>query len=284
MSRPESIEIQEFQNLSDPRNRHNHYQNSINNSHDPQRSGHSHGHAHRRIPSHLHASPRQHQIQLPASDYESDNVQDQPSSIAMPPTDVPERSNTDLNLTVLRRYLPGITKILSIAANAVVYTFQHPSQWKKTTTEGTMFICSQRKSAQGGECGCLFILNRKGLRNVILDLDNVSDFELSGELLIFKLDYAANEVQLESGEPVTPNVLGLWTYAEENSDRETNAALVYDMWSQVRDARAQTQNSDPPTLAAATQRGAPRQLAGRRLSVTDLFLAHNGNSMSARAP
>lgn len=186
------------------------------------------------------------------------------------------RTNTELNLGVLRRYLPSITTILSIAANAVVYTFQPPSEWKRATVEGTMFVCSQRKTpGEAGDTGCLFILNRKGLQNFILDLDNVSDFELAGDLLIFKLDNPTHQVLLETGESVTPLVLGLWTYAEEKSDRETNAALIHDMWCEAlrtRDVRARAAASDPATFAALAETGPAAQATGRRLSVSDLFV------------
>ncbi|KAI1746069.1 PH domain-like protein [Xylaria scruposa] len=261
---------------SAPRRNQNHHlqqNNAFPNSlsdHSNHHIGHSHSHSHVRTRSHQ----LQHQ-QHPTSDYESDTPQQHmaPQHTA-PSAALAGRTNTELNLGVLRRYLPNITSILSIAANAVVYTFEPPSQWKRTNTEGTMFICSQRKApGEAGETGCLFILNRKGLQNFILDLDTVGDFELAGDLLIFKLDHAANEVHLDSGEAVRPLVLGLWTYAEEKSDREMNATLINDMWAQAlstRDARAA---SDPATVAAFAE----PQTTGRRLSVSDLFQAYNGN-------
>ncbi|TGJ87197.1 hypothetical protein E0Z10_g1601 [Xylaria hypoxylon] len=276
--------------------------------------GHSHSHDHRRTRSrqlqeearqqqqqqqqhhqyqqHQQYLQHQHQHQYqhipPTSDYESDTAQYMaPSHPSVQPAALAGRTNTDLNLDVLRRYLPSITSVLSIAANAVVYTFQPPSEWKRTNMEGTMFICSQRKGpGEGGETGCLFILNRKGLQNFVLDLDTVGDFELAGDLLIFKLDYSAHELHLETGEAVTPLVLGLWTYAEDKSDRETNAALITDMWSQAlstRDARADAAASDPATFAALAETGPAAQATGRRLSVTDLFSAYNGNTIPTQA-
>ncbi|KAI0117935.1 PH domain-like protein [Nemania sp. FL0031] len=232
---------------------------------------------------------QQHQSHIPTSDYESDTPQYMASHPSMQPAAaLAARTNTELNLSVLQRYLPSITTVLSIAANAVVYTFQHPSEWKRTNLEGTMFICSQRKApGAAGETGCLFILNRKGLQNFILDLDTVSDFELAGDLLIFKLDYAAHEMHLESGEAVRPLVLGLWTYAEDKTDREMNAALITDMWSQAlrtREARAQAAASGSATFAALPDAGPAAQATGRKLSVSDLFSAYNGNSLPAQAP
>ncbi|KAI2643719.1 PH domain-like protein [Xylaria nigripes] len=287
MSRPTSLRNPDLRPPNSPsnnnnNNNHTQHRNNSGNTHEYQRPVHSHSHGHSRGGSRqTHVDPRQPRQQLPpTSDYESDAVQDMPSHRSMLPPTMSERSNTELNIAVLKRYLPSITNILSIAANAVVYTFQQP-EWKKTLMEGTMFICSQRKSPHGADSGCLFILNRKGLRNLILDLDNVGDFELAGELLIFKLNHATQEVQVDSGETVTPNVLGVWTYAEDKSDRETNAALIYDMWAQLRNARAQADASDPTTLPSQT--GAAVQ-AGRRVSMTDLFSAYNGNKLPAQAP
>ncbi|KAI1345864.1 PH domain-like protein [Xylaria sp. FL0043] len=258
---------------------------------------HGHGHSHRRTRSRQlqdearqqrrqqHHHHQQQQNPLPTSDYESDTVQYMASNASVQPA--AGRTNPELNLSVLKRYLPSITSVLSIAANAVVYTFESGSQWKRTNMEGTMFICSQRKvPGEAGESGCLFILNRKGLQNFILDLDNVGNFELAGGLLIFKLDYATNEVQLESGEAVTPLVIGLWTYAEDESERETNAALITDMWTQTlstREARQDAVASDPAPFVALAEAGAAAQATGRRLDVNDLF-TYNGNTMQAQAP
>ncbi|KAJ3580082.1 hypothetical protein NPX13_g474 [Xylaria arbuscula] len=268
------------------------------NTHLAHQQGHSHGHGHRRTRSrqlqdesrrqrqpHHHQNQNHQQTHLPRPP---------PITNPTPPnTWLPNnaaqsaalagRTNPELNLSVLRRYLPSITLVLSIAANAVVYTFQSGSQWKRTTMEGTMFICSQRKApGEAGETGCLFILNRKGLQNFVLDLDNVVNFELAGGLLIFKLDYAAHELHLENGEAVAPLVLGIWTHAEEESDRETNATLITDMWAQAlstRDARAQAAASDPATFAALAETGPAAQATRRRLSMSDLFSGYNGNTL-----
>ncbi|KAI0398112.1 PH domain-like protein [Xylariaceae sp. FL0594] len=211
------------------------------------------------------------------SDYESDTAQYMASHPAMPPTALAGRTNTELNLAVLRRYLPSITNVLSIAANAVVYTFQPPSEWKRSTMEGTMFICSQRRSPNEPDTGCLFILNRKGLLNFIIPLDTVSDFELAGDLLIFKLHHPVNTIQLETGEMVTPDVIGLWTYAEDKNDRELNATLIQDMWAQALEAKAQAAAATVETVTSV-------QAIGRKVSLTELFSTSSQNHMSAAGP
>ncbi|KAI0517449.1 PH domain-like protein [Xylaria bambusicola] len=314
MSRPAPRRIQNHQpSIQNPPSHSHSHSNSnshLNPNDLPEHNNHlshphGHGHGHRRTrsrqlqdearrqqqnqrqPHHQHHHQQQQQTHPPVSDYESDTPQYMAPNTAVQPAALAGRTNPELNLGVLRRYLPSITSVLSIAANAVVYTFQSGSQWKRTTMEGTMFICSQRKApGEVGETGCLFILNRKGLQNFVLDLDNVGNFELAGGLLIFKLDYAAHELHLESGEAVTPQVLGLWTYAEDESDRETNATLITDMWSQAlstRDARAQAAASDPVAFVAL-ESGPAAQATGRRLSVSDLFSGFNGNSIPAQGP
>ncbi|KAI0199407.1 PH domain-like protein [Astrocystis sublimbata] len=283
---------------SAPRRNQSNQSNNNNNNH--AYPDNLHGHSHQPAPHpHGHGRQRSRQIQqqhqqLPTSDYESDTPQQHMApQQAAPSAALAGRTNPELNLAVLRRYMPSITSVLSIAANAVVYTFEPPSQWQRTTMEGTMFICSQRKTPTSAtdpdsESGCLFILNRKGLQNFVLDLDNVGDFELAGDLLIFKLDHASSELHLESGETVRPKVLGLWTYAEETSDRETNATLITDMWNQAlstREARARAAashvaNADPAAAVAALADAGPAAQAttGRKLSVSDLFSAYNGST------
>ncbi len=103
------------------------------------------------------------------------------------------RTNTDLNLSVLRRYRPSIQAILSQAANAVVYTFSADDQeWHKHGVEGTMFVCQQdpltMPNGQAIPQSCVFVINRRGLTNLIVDLINVSHCEVAGDLIILKLE------------------------------------------------------------------------------------------------
>ncbi|KAI0157802.1 PH domain-like protein [Xylariaceae sp. FL1272] len=211
------------------------------------------------------------QQQFTASDYESDTAQYMASHPAKPVAALAARTNTELNMSVISRYVPSITSILSIAANAVLYTFEPPSEWKRMSMlEGTMFICSQGEHAgEVSENGCLFILNRKGLDNLTIDLTTIDDFELSNDLLIFKLSPAADvTMKLETGTTISPEVLGIWTYAEEDSERQTNAALIYEMWSKVREARekrasASAASSDP----LSNQPG----VTGRKVELSELF-------------
>ncbi|KAH9995934.1 hypothetical protein F4779DRAFT_607172 [Xylariaceae sp. FL0662B] len=265
------------------------YQNRAQQQGQPSLSyPHSHSHSHTQYQSQYgHIRNRSQQLQaqeaqrqlLTTSDYESDTANymasHPPSSVAA----LASRTNTELNLSVLKRYLPSITNILSIAANAVVYTFTPPASWHKTKLEGTFFICAQGSSSGSssqdraiGDDGCLFILNRKGPHNLILDLNTVSNFEVSANLLIFKLDHA-DEVPMENEELITPDVLGLWIYTEDEQDRQTSVALIYEMWSKVRVAREQRLASGLSSASPSkdADMGPAMQAMSRRISVTDLF-------------
>ncbi|QKD48823.1 uncharacterized protein FOBCDRAFT_287696 [Fusarium oxysporum Fo47] len=131
---------------------------------------------------------RQPSNRIPAvSDYESDAAAIHADYAPPPP-----RTNTELNLSVLQRYLPSIHTILSIAANAVIYTFNSASEsWEKSGVEGTMFVCAQSPLPEDpGQRprACVFVLNRRGLDNVIVDLSRVTHAEVSGELVIMKVE------------------------------------------------------------------------------------------------
>ncbi|KAK8079195.1 hypothetical protein PG994_003002 [Apiospora phragmitis] len=174
-----------------------------------------------------------------------------------------QRTNTDLNLSVLQRYLPSITQIKSQAANAVVYTFSAELQsWDKSGIEGTMFGFQQAVQAKG----CIFILNRRGLNNMILDLSEVEAIEASEELLIFKLNGETDEGM--------PRVVGLWIHADEESTRSTNTRIIQDMWDRIREMEstisAQGAASTAPGQVAADY-GPAMQAIGRKVSLSDLF-------------
>jgi hypothetical protein len=170
----------------------------------------------------------------------------------------PPRSNTELNLSVLQRYLPSIHTILSIAANAVIYTFDSNSgSWDKSGVEGTMFVCAQSPLAEDPSHrsrACVFVLNRRGLDNMIADLARVSHVEVSGELVIMRVD--GNR---EEGE----KVLGVWIHNDKDDTRVQNAAAINEAWKVARSAG--------PAEAQGPEAGPAMQAMGRRLSLSDLF-------------
>lgn len=226
---------------------------------------------------------------IPASDYESDAVQHTESRGATVPPVTPLDSNInmELNMQVLRRYLPGIRAILSIAANAVVYTFSPTTQnWDKHGVEGTMFVCEQEPivtpSGQALPRQSVFVLNRRGLDNLVLDLVRVSDCELTGELITFRLGGGEGYASGDGGGVDDKDVIGIWIHADEDTTREINTTIIRGAWAQARLAMETLKEAAEAEQAAADQTdadegGAPAGegvfglSAGRRLSITDLF-------------
>ncbi|KAG6010382.1 hypothetical protein E4U21_006946 [Claviceps maximensis] len=193
---------------------------------------------------------------IPAvSDYESDAAAIHASYAPPPP-----RTNTELNVNVLQRYLPSIQTILSIAANAVVYTFDSNStSWDKSGIEGTMFVCAQTPLPESNQPrACVFVLNRRALDNLIVDLARVSHVEIAGELVIFKV-----EGNWEEGE----KVIGLWIHNDREETRQINGATIQESWKVARSsALDEDQGAD-----VGAEAGPAMQAIGRRLSVKDLF-------------
>ncbi|EXJ72203.1 uncharacterized protein A1O5_04707 [Cladophialophora psammophila CBS 110553] len=127
------------------------------------------------------------------SDYESDNQGYQSDYPTKPPP--PNRTNEELNLSVLKRHNPQISSILSIAPYAVVYEFSPLPQpeWTKTGVEGSLFICELTPGAFGEDRYSAIVLNRRGLDNFEAELREGENagVEITGEYVIisFKESY-----------------------------------------------------------------------------------------------
>lgn len=201
---------------------------------------------------------RQPSNRIPAvSDYESDAAAMQSNHDYAPPP--PTRTNTELNISVLQRYLPSVRGILSVAANAVIYTFDSAAErWDKSGVEGTMFVCTQGplpEDPQQRPRACVFVLSRRSLDNVVVDLAKVSHVEIMGELVILRVDGEAD------GEP--EKVLGIWVHNDKAETREVNGAMITESWKVVR----------PGGKAEGTGEAGPamQAIGGGVLSLQDLF-------------
>ena len=134
------------------------------------------------------------------------------------------RSNDQLNLTVLKRYEPSISTIVSIAPYAVLYTFStESSQWEKSGIEGTLFLCGLYPSPTAPNRFAVLILNRRGLENFFMELDNSESVEITEEYVIVQSEDAAGQEE--------PEVYGLWIYQEDDEKstgdaRSKNAGLI----------------------------------------------------------
>lgn len=204
----------------------------------------------RKAPRHL----RQPSNLIPAvSDYESDAT-----AMQAPYAPPPPRTNTELNLSVLQRYLPSIQGILSIAASAVVYTFDGASEsWDKSGIEGTLFVCAQSPLSEDAEHrprACVFVLNRRGLDNLVADLARVTHVEVMDELVILRLEGDWEE---------SDKVLGIWIHNDRDETREINAAMIQESWKAVRSGGIAEEQGP--------EAGPAMQAIGRRLSLSDLF-------------
>ncbi len=136
------------------------------------------------------------------SDHESDlnNLSD----FAPPPSAT--RTNTELNFSVIRRYIPSVTSIISIAPYAVVYLFSPTSQqWEKSGTEGTLFVCQLSETEAGADRFSVIVLNRRGLSNFQVDLLNEEDVQVTNDYLILRVNDAGAGIQ---------RIYGLWIFSE----------------------------------------------------------------------
>jgi hypothetical protein len=190
---------------------------------------------------------------------------------------------------VLRRYNPSILTILSIAANAVIYTFTPETQsWEKSGVEGTLFVCETTPPAQtGSDAGyAVVVLNRRGLENLILDLAKVEDVEVTEELLIIRvqddIETGQGQGQREGGGEggEKQKVVGVWIHEDKDGTRSVNAGLIQQCWEKVAGAR--TKGKIAGLVDAVGRNGLEAGgsgdvvaeggvTTGRRISLSDLF-------------
>lgn len=144
----------------------------------------------------------------PVVDYESDSafayLSDQPPA---PQTKIAPRTVDELNLSVLQRYNPAITAILSVAPYAVIYTFSpSPSpEWIKSGVEGSLFVCQLEPGQLGEDRFNVIVLNRRGLENFEAELteDESGGVELTDDYIIVTSNV--------SGQPTAS---GIWVFSE----------------------------------------------------------------------
>jgi hypothetical protein len=191
---------------------------------------------------HQNTSVQTHPAAIQTSDYDSE---------AFYESNVPSRSNTELNLSVLRRYRPSIQTILSIAPSAQIYTYSpSTTSWLKTDTEGTLFVCQLSPDNAGVAVDyCIVVLNRRGLENLMLDLSTVENVEITDEFLMVGVNGDGEEGM---------KMLGFFIHADKSDTREVNCRLIREKWEEVR-------ATDTGENVQSSERN------GRRLSLSDLF-------------
>ena len=191
--------------------------------------------------------------QVQASDYESEDPYN--------PQPLPTRTNTELNISVLRRYVPSITDIPSLASSTDVYTYSPSTQaWERAEITGTMFVCELNH----GNGYCIVILNKKGMDNLIINMADMLEVELTAEFLIVRF--------LDKGEE---KALGFFIQDVPVDTRETNSLLIKGCWEQVMEERGGVQSQvEVLQDLMAEERAGP--VAGQRLSLSELFGRQDG--------
>ncbi|KAK5713050.1 hypothetical protein LTR15_011411 [Elasticomyces elasticus] len=211
------------------------------------------------MPPKRHLRPfHQHPQPIPDSDPETD-IPTEPPVLAPPP----QRSNTELNLTVLRRYNPSINSIISIAPFAVLYTFSPNSQaWEKCGVEGTLFIC--HLSDTGPARYNAMILNRKSLENFEAELKSADDVEITEEYVI---------LQSTMGDEGTPVIYGIWIFEDGDAEGGIPEAgvEVNGHVEEVQDDGYYGMDGTTQMQAQMEEEAAVSQQAGQRLDLLQLF-------------
>jgi len=195
--------------------------------------------------SHQYLSPSDIEFEL---DHDLDADSDYPTVTEALPKP-PLRTNEDLNLQVLHKLNPEIRAIVSLATYAVIYTFSSGTQgWEKSGVEGTMFVVQlepgsvQRYGSdaedQPEERYAVFVLNRRGLDNFMLELRNEDDVEITNEYVILqKLE------DRDDGSRIQETVIyGVWIFAEPEAStadtRTFNAQVIQQCAAQASTSRA----------------------------------------------
>ncbi|KAK5706699.1 hypothetical protein LTR97_001689 [Elasticomyces elasticus] len=213
------------------------------------------------MPPKRHLRPfHQHPQPIPDSDPETD-IPTEPPVLAPPP----QRSNTELNLTVLRRYNPSINSIVSIAPFAVLYTFSPDSQaWEKCGVEGTLFICHLSDTGTGTGRYNAMILNRKSLENFEAELKSADDVEITDEYVI---------LQSTMGDEGTPVIYGIWIFEDGDAEGGIPEAggEVNGHAEEVQDDGYYGMDGTTQMQAQMEEEAAVSQQAGQRLDLLQLF-------------
>jgi hypothetical protein len=203
--------------------------------------------------------------QAATTDYETDTV---PIPDGFSP--LHKRTNEELNLSVLRRHVPSVSTIVSIANYSVLYTFVASSQqWQKSEIEGTLFICAHEPLPSGAEEFSVVILNRRGLENFISDIKSPDHVEISDDFVLLKSEAHGEE-----------QMYGLWIFSEPETStahaREINAHIILECARRAETSRQIAAAEEEAIqldedLAPEDDTEAESVPMGRQLSLRELF-------------
>ena len=192
------------------------------------------------------------------SDYESDG--NYLSDIPPPPL---ERTDEELNLSVLQRHNREVITVEYVAPYAVVYQFSSESQqWEKSGIEGTAFVCGLMPRYGAPRRYEVTVLNRRGLENFNIELLTASDVEVTEDYII-----------LQSEMDGFLHVYGLWVFSEPppsstSHHRAAIAQKIQECAATVERERKLVEERDGVDYGAEFEESVPM---GRQLSLKELF-------------
>ena len=172
-------------------------------------------------------------------------------ALALPP---PTRTDTELNLAVLRRHNAAVVGLVHVAPYAVVYEFSAAQQaWEKAGIEGSAFVVQLAPSATHAARFAVVVLNRRGLHNFELELHAPDEVEVTDEYII---------LQRKPPGAAAPHIFGLWVFAEPPpastaTQREQVARCVLECAERVEAGRRLPPAEQLPQLDGAQDDSPP---------------------------
>lgn len=146
------------------------------------------------------------------SDYDTDTAALTDTGLMAAIPAPPVRSNTELNLLVLRRWYPTVQSIEAIASFAAIYTFAPEIEnWKECDIQGTLFICRMHDPHTGQTSFRVIVLNRKSPENWHYDIVTNEGVQLDQGIIIIQ---DPDDVEEEAP------IYGIWVYNDEESGQD----------------------------------------------------------------
>ncbi|MCJ1306849.1 mRNA-decapping enzyme 1B [Agyrium rufum] len=208
------------------------------------------------------------------SDIQQQITETDPSASASGTT----RTDSELNLAVLKRHDTSIIALEHVSPYAVVYIFSTATQeWEKSGIEGTSFICRLAPNSDCADRFVVMVLNRRGMDNFRFELMDEEQVDVSDEYIM--MQSGSGDEDEEGGQQ---KVYGLWVYCEPppsstSQDRVRAAKKIQECavmaGNSRRLARERLENGYEAETDEITVPEHYREPAamGRQLSVRQLF-------------
>lgn len=197
-----------------------------------------------------------------ASDYDTEAFYAPPVS----------RTPSEINFSVVRRYVPSLESIICFANAAQLYLMPEGEWVKESEVEGTLFVCQLTPSpVTGGSRHCIVLLNRKGLDNLIVESGEIQNIEYGVRPGFISLGFKPRV----GGRDTEMKILGLHLHANEPSADQI-CALINEHWEEAVRERIRAGGDDGihnlgDGLIPNTHGHVEEKSMGRRLSLTELF-------------